>query len=263
MREAWKVRVGAQKLEPALQSAKISNRTARPKALSYRHLAQALDSSSHRLAAASSSQRGRLPFLSAFFLSHEAIAPQTRAATRRTSHRRPAESARVLAIEAGLAGRPVAAMATATPMRIVPGAFFNTPAPSGAQNAQRRLFVDMPVASGAGAAPSGSGPLVQSDDQLRQRQRQQQVISGQQEDLPPVLKAAGTINARLAKDESYADLDTVLRRECQPSRAWALPRETTSEPIPNSVLTPPPPSQPARPRTTTCSRSSRPGPRIR
>lgn len=92
-------------------------------------------------------------------------------------------------------------MATATPARAVPGAFLNTPAPSRVDYPpiRRRLFEDAP------GGTQGQGAVVQQ--QQGQLVQQNETVS-----LPPLLRAARSVNAALQLDESYPDLDSYCKR---------------------------------------------------
>lgn len=111
-------------------------------------------------------------------------------------------------------------MATTTPLRQLPGAFIQTPAPPN-DNLRRNLFAD--------ATPTGSrgGPL--GRDPARPlalgRFPPPPAVPGPPttiapppapENAPPVLKAAKVVNELLQLDESYPDLDSYCRRTGNP-----------------------------------------------
>ena len=101
-------------------------------------------------------------------------------------------------------------MAAVTPARPVPGAFFNTPAP-GAQvqypPLRRRLFEDASVGNAGGV--QGQGAAVQ-------QQQGPVVQQSEPASLPPLLRAARSVNAALQLDESYPDLDSYCKRKLSP-----------------------------------------------
>jgi len=104
------------------------------------------------------------------------------------------------------------AAATATPMRQVPGAYLNTPAPTRrADPVRRRLFDEAPPAApGASGYPRGrDGAELQPASQRQLQQPPAEAAAS----LPPVLKAARSVNRVLQQDESYPDLDSYCRRE--------------------------------------------------
>ncbi|KUI54518.1 hypothetical protein VP1G_01967 [Cytospora mali] len=96
-----------------------------------------------------------------------------------------------------------------TPIRQLPGAFIQTPAPAN-DSLRRNLFADAtPV------APRG-GPLGRDPARPLSRGRQQAAVSGPPapiapENAPPVLKAARFVNELLQLDGSYPDLDSYCR----------------------------------------------------
>ncbi|KAK3323968.1 Non-repetitive/WGA-negative nucleoporin C-terminal-domain-containing protein [Cercophora scortea] len=134
-------------------------------------------------------------------------------------------------------------MNTATPMRQIPGAYFNTPAPPGT-NVRRRLNFGEPattVTSGsmgttsASLQSNGSGPLAANGGGPPPPPAR--------EDLPPVLRAAQCINTTLQLDESYPDLDSYCRPgassdyDMQASESsWAPFHKVTMYPIPDQVF---------------------------
>jgi len=105
------------------------------------------------------------------------------------------------------------ATVTATPMRQVPGAYLNTPAAGRrADPVRRKLFDDLPRAASATTTgyPRGrdGADLPPSAQQLPQPPPAEATAS-----LPPILKAARSVNQVLQQDESYPDLDSYCRRE--------------------------------------------------
>jgi nuclear pore complex protein Nup155 len=97
---------------------------------------------------------------------------------------------------------------TATPMRQVPGAFFNTPAPTRANDAvQRRLFERTPSQTSLGARRDSSALTSTSNGGLEAVNQSQ----APEAPLPPILKAARSVNRVLQLDESFPDLDTYCR----------------------------------------------------
>ncbi|KAJ9156386.1 Nucleoporin-domain-containing protein [Pleurostoma richardsiae] len=125
-------------------------------------------------------------------------------------------------------------MATQTPMRQVPGAFLQTPAPKN-DPVRRQLFSDAPPpgprfgtfgttpssSTGQGAfAPASTsvisgGGLVPASQQQRQQQQllqqQSQSSSENAAPLPPILRAARSVNQVLQLDESFPDIDSYCR----------------------------------------------------
>jgi nuclear pore complex protein Nup155 len=100
-------------------------------------------------------------------------------------------------------------MAAATPLRPIPGAFFNTPGPG---TVRRRLNFNEPANQGTGSgmgntlgalAPTSSNGLSQAGGQQTQPK----------EEVPPVVRAAQCINRVLQRDESYPDIDSYCRRK--------------------------------------------------
>ncbi|TPX11780.1 uncharacterized protein E0L32_007517 [Thyridium curvatum] len=107
-------------------------------------------------------------------------------------------------------------MAAPTPMRPVPGAFFNTPAPGARDPVRRRLFDEPPPASGdlartnsfsGGVSFQGRG----AGSELQAPSQQAQPTPDPVASLPPVVKAARYVNGVLQHDESYPDLDSYCR----------------------------------------------------
>ncbi|KAH6856127.1 Non-repetitive/WGA-negative nucleoporin C-terminal-domain-containing protein [Chaetomium sp. MPI-CAGE-AT-0009] len=132
-----------------------------------------------------------------------------------------------------------------TPVRQIPGAFINTPAP-GPNTARRRLNFNEP----AGAVTNGTtlgttpGPIAST-----MGSGQQEIATGMlppphlREDLPPVAKAAQVVNQTLQLDESYPDIDSY----CRPGASsdydiqytdspWAPFHKVSTYPIPDQVF---------------------------
>ena len=102
-----------------------------------------------------------------------------------------------------------------TPMRQIPGAFINTPAP-GNNTVRRRLNFNEPAGAGVGASgPLGSAPasmasnLGSAPPDIGTGMPPPSLV---REDLPPIAKAALVVNQTLQLDESYPDLDSYCRR---------------------------------------------------
>lgn len=109
-------------------------------------------------------------------------------------------------------------MATTTPMRPVPGAFLNTPAAARNDPTRRRLFNEPSTPSGgqlSGARPAaGSGPVALGSSGGGLQSPAQSTRAGQTAGpLPPITKAAKSVNDVLQLDESYPDLDSYCRRK--------------------------------------------------
>lgn len=104
---------------------------------------------------------------------------------------------------------------TATPMRQIPGAFFNTPAPARNDAVRRRLFSEQAGAGGTGTSmgASTSGAVAAVADNSRLQAVGQPQLPQSEPPLPPILKAARSINQVLQHDESYPDLDSYCRRK--------------------------------------------------
>ena len=130
-------------------------------------------------------------------------------------------------------------------MRQIPGAYFNTPAPPGTTAVRRRLnFGDTNpgTASGHGSAarPLGNGG---SSDVVDVNGGGPLPTAVQREELPPVVKAAQSINQTLQLDESYPDLDSYCRpggsseHDIQPTiSSWAPFQRGSSYTIPDQVF---------------------------
>jgi nuclear pore complex protein Nup155 len=101
-----------------------------------------------------------------------------------------------------------------TPVRQIPGAFINTPAP-GPNTARRRLNFNETAGAGTNGTTLGTtpGPITST-----MGSGQQEIATGMlppphlREDLPPVAKAAQVVNQTLQLDESYPDIDSYCRR---------------------------------------------------
>ena len=106
---------------------------------------------------------------------------------------------------------------TATPMRQIPGAFFNTPAPTRNNPVARRLNFGDPATSSSAGRNSISGSLG-----VASVPEPSPAPASTEPPLPPVLKAARSVNQVLQQDESYPDLDSYCRRKsrmhCSPCR---------------------------------------------
>lgn len=100
-----------------------------------------------------------------------------------------------------------------TPVRQIPGAFINTPAP-GPNTVRRRLNFN----EAAGAGTTGTMGTAPEPITSTLGAGQQEITTGllpqphARDDLPPVLKAAQVINQTLQLDESYPDIDSYCRR---------------------------------------------------
>jgi nuclear pore complex protein Nup155 len=100
-----------------------------------------------------------------------------------------------------------------TPVRQIPGAFINTPAP-GPNTARRRLnFNDVAGPGTTGATGNTPAPITSTlgtgQPEIATGMMPQPPLS---EDLPPIAKAAQVVNQTLQLDESYPDLDSYCRR---------------------------------------------------
>lgn len=108
-----------------------------------------------------------------------------------------------------------------TPMRPVPGAFLNTPGPG------TRLFSDATstasttsfgnrqstgTTTGSSVASTGGGGTLSSGSAGGTVSTSSGGLPARDE-LPPVVKAAQSINQTLQLDESYPDLDSYCRRK--------------------------------------------------
>ncbi|SPQ25532.1 8fb6d156-1f49-4dd8-9e9b-82a5ea28d19d [Thermothielavioides terrestris] len=134
-------------------------------------------------------------------------------------------------------------MNPATPMRPIPGAFVNTPAP-GPNTVRRRLFEE---AAGAGAPRtmvSASGPVVSTLGSGQPDAPPGMIAPSQaREELPPVAKAAQVVNQTLQLDESYPDLDSYCRPGASsdynlqfPDSPWAPFHKVSMYQIPDQVF---------------------------
>ncbi|KAK3389642.1 putative nuclear pore complex protein [Podospora didyma] len=136
-----------------------------------------------------------------------------------------------------------------TPMRPVPGAYFNTPAPGGATVPRRNLNFGPGAASGiggtstSGAVGGGIAPLSMrggggggGGGPLASR-------SGATNPPPPVKQAADCINETLQLDESFPDLDSYCRPGASSDydlqsydSSWAPFHKVQMYPIPDEVF---------------------------
>ncbi|KAK4134538.1 nucleoporin-domain-containing protein [Trichocladium antarcticum] len=133
-----------------------------------------------------------------------------------------------------------------TPMRQIPGAFINTPAPANNTVRRRLNFNETPGAGVGASGPLGSAPPPASNvlgtGSL-------EATTGMvppplvREDLPPIAKAAQVVNQTLQLDESYPDLDSYCRPgassdyDIQYSDSpWAPFHVMTQYPIPDKVF---------------------------
>jgi len=107
-----------------------------------------------------------------------------------------------------------------TPMRNIPGAYFNTPAPGANTAVRRRLNFNSDVGDKThkGGLNTGAPPV--SETAIMSTTGPQP--KPPKEEISPVEKAAQTVNRTLQQDESYPDLDSYCRREYLP-RVWARP----------------------------------------
>lgn len=110
-----------------------------------------------------------------------------------------------------------------TPVRPVPGAFLNTPAPSkfagDSDVVRRRLFSEGDGAqgqstSGALVGSSGFAPATVSSAGTSGGLVSTSSTQPSQQNLPPVTRAAQAVNQFLQVDENYPELDSYCRREC-------------------------------------------------
>ncbi|KAL2267233.1 hypothetical protein VTJ83DRAFT_4510 [Remersonia thermophila] len=134
-----------------------------------------------------------------------------------------------------------------TPMRHIPGAFIQTPAPAGQRDPVRRKLnfneqggLGSNAVVGHTSAPPAN-PL---------RSGQPEIVTGMlppphqpREDLPPVAKAALVVNQTLQLDESYPDIDSYCRPgassdyEIQyPDSSWAPFHKVSTYPIPEQIF---------------------------
>lgn len=99
-------------------------------------------------------------------------------------------------------------MAFQTPQRPLPGAFFNTPAPSRYPPPRQPVFT---AGGGQSRNPSSSQDGQQPLAPLRDSQS-----------LQPIQRAARTINEVLQREASFPDLDSYVRRKWQQPRGWEI-----------------------------------------
>jgi len=106
-----------------------------------------------------------------------------------------------------------------TPMRQIPGAYFNTPAPGANTAVRRRLNFNEPTGAGTtGLGVGGGNPAGLGSGNLPPGAIATAGAAGGQlqpvrEELPPVVRAAQSINQNLQQEESYPDLDSYCRRK--------------------------------------------------
>ncbi|KAM7198838.1 Non-repetitive/WGA-negative nucleoporin C-terminal domain containing protein [Rhypophila sp. PSN 637] len=136
-------------------------------------------------------------------------------------------------------------MNAVTPMRQIPGAFLNTPAPQGANTVQRRLNFGETTGS---TATSRLGNMTGSRALVGGNAADLTAVNPvpapvQREELPPVVKAAQCVNQTLQQDESYPDLDSYCRlggssdHDLQPAgSSWAPFQRGSSFAIPDQVF---------------------------
>ena len=111
-----------------------------------------------------------------------------------------------------------------TPMRPIPGAFINTPAP-GPNTVRRRLNFNEPAGAGTTGA-TGTMGTTPAPIASTLGSGQPEIATGMlppplvREDLPPVAKAAQVVSQTLQLDESYPDIDSYCRRMYPP--IWFL-----------------------------------------
>ncbi|KAK4240517.1 Non-repetitive/WGA-negative nucleoporin C-terminal-domain-containing protein [Achaetomium macrosporum] len=131
-----------------------------------------------------------------------------------------------------------------TPVRQIPGAFINTPAP-GPNTTRRRLnFNDVAGTGTTGATGSTPAPITSTLGS-----GQPEIATGMLpqrpagEDLPPIAKAAQVVNQTLQLDESYPDLDSYCRPGASsdydiqlPDSPWAPFQKVSMYPIPDQVF---------------------------
>ncbi|KAL2130031.1 hypothetical protein VTI74DRAFT_7002 [Chaetomium olivicolor] len=132
-----------------------------------------------------------------------------------------------------------------TPMRQIPGAFINTPAP-GPNTVRRRLNFNEVAgpATTTGAMGSTPGPI-----ESGLGAGGPEITTGMlpppqvREDLPPIAKAALVVNQTLQLDESYPDLDSYCRPGASSDydihyadSSWAPFHKVTKYAIPDQVF---------------------------
>ncbi|KAK3378806.1 Non-repetitive/WGA-negative nucleoporin C-terminal-domain-containing protein [Lasiosphaeria ovina] len=140
-------------------------------------------------------------------------------------------------------------MNPATPMRQVPGAYFNTPAPGGNTGARRRMnFNDQTGFGGLPAKANLSGSL----DAMPQGPPATDAAQGGplptpsqvRDEVPPITKAAQSINQTLQLEESFPDLDSYCRLGASSDydvqyadSAWAPFQRVQMYQIPDEIFT--------------------------
>ncbi|KAK3352608.1 Non-repetitive/WGA-negative nucleoporin C-terminal-domain-containing protein [Lasiosphaeria hispida] len=136
-----------------------------------------------------------------------------------------------------------------TPMRQIPGAYFNTPAPGANTGVRRRLNFNEPAGAGVTAGLGATGGPFNS------QAVPPAVIPGVgtgsgllplpqgREELDPVAKAALSINKTLQLDESFPDLDSYCRPGASseydiqlPDSPWAPFNKAQMYPIPEQIF---------------------------
>ncbi|KAK0726378.1 Non-repetitive/WGA-negative nucleoporin C-terminal-domain-containing protein [Apiosordaria backusii] len=130
-------------------------------------------------------------------------------------------------------------MEPVTPMRQIPGAYINTPAPN---TTRRQLFnnnagIGVPPPMGLQPTNSvGPGPQAPATGQLPPQ-------PAVRADVPPIETAAAVVNATLLNDESYPDLDSYCRPGAsseydmqQADTSWAPFQKTHMYQIPDQIF---------------------------
>ncbi|KAK0620539.1 Non-repetitive/WGA-negative nucleoporin C-terminal-domain-containing protein [Immersiella caudata] len=137
-------------------------------------------------------------------------------------------------------------MPPVTPMRGIPGAYFNTPAPGGPATVRRRLnFSDGvgPSTAGAGAGAGNTGATGSNGATTTMAGPGGGQLQQVKEELPAVVRAAQSINKTLQQEESFPDLDSY----CRPGASsdydlqsadspWAPFQKINMHPIPDQVF---------------------------
>jgi nuclear pore complex protein Nup155 len=100
-------------------------------------------------------------------------------------------------------------------MRQLPGAFLNTPAVQKTDAVRRRLFNDTPgpVSSSHTGTTSSAVVSNMSGSNMGLQSQSQSQAAPTEPPLPPILKAARSVNNVLDLDESFPDLDSYCRRK--------------------------------------------------
>ncbi|KAK1749525.1 Non-repetitive/WGA-negative nucleoporin C-terminal-domain-containing protein, partial [Echria macrotheca] len=97
-------------------------------------------------------------------------------------------------------------MNPATPVRQIPGAYFNTPAPGANTAVRRRLNFNEPAVPAAIAGPDAANHPDNAVAALAGPE-----TGPERQEMAPLTKAAASINQTLQADESYPDLDSYCR----------------------------------------------------